>query len=120
MRGRLIIWIGKKAILALITFKLYNLVQSQAGFIFQETGETGKEVWVFNMMFGKDGIIGDMCQELNDWQLRYANSIAPSTSKFIKVMGYSLWRSTPHVHKWFSMDFELTQLVLSSIFLPNQ
>ena len=31
------------------------------------------------------------CQELNDWQLRYANSIAPSTSKFIKVMGYSLF-----------------------------
>ena len=43
-----------------ITFKLYNLVQSQAGFIFQETGETGKEVWVFNIMFGKDIIIGDV------------------------------------------------------------
>ena len=43
-----------------ITFKLYNLVQSQAGFIFQETGETGKEVWVFNIMFTKDVIICDV------------------------------------------------------------
>ena len=50
----------EKAILALITFKLYNLVQSQAGFIFQETGETGKEVWVFNIMFTKDVIICDV------------------------------------------------------------
>ena len=40
--------------------KLYNLVQSQAGFIFQETGETGKEVWVFNIMFTKDVITGDV------------------------------------------------------------
>ena len=53
------------------------------------TGETGKEVWVFNIMFGKDVIIGDMCQELNDWQLRYANSIAPSTSKFIKFVTFN-------------------------------
>ena len=50
----------EKAILALITFKLYNLVQSQAGCTLQVTGETGKEVWVFNMMFGKDVIIGDV------------------------------------------------------------
>ena len=71
---------GKKAILALIKFILYNLVQSQAGFTLQVTGETGKEVWVFNMMFGKDVIIGDVCQELNDWQLRHDNSIVPSTS----------------------------------------